>query len=368
MYLRPMDLKVLISAPTDQAEEVRIALDAVEQLNTILEIHGHSITAKHWLKNVSTGRGKRAQDVINDQIIDCDAIVAIIGPRLGTRTDEFESGTVEEIYTFLEKKHLSEVLYDVHVFFNAKDLGNPLEINTEELARVQKFRSNLNGKGINFAQFSSDAILKNLIQVGLNTLVGKSKPFVPPENIDPLEDFDELGSDEAVEIAAESLSIANSMVSKIAEALDLTTKNLTSLKDAISLNEGDPRQFLSDLANILDTSRRELEPLVKSMRENFDKSYAYMNLAVSIVKEDSIATGESPDFGELPASLDETLRSAREARTAFSGTRKSLDRIPRRTTALRKSKKGLTEVYDSILHTLEALEQDLHSLIVAMNV
>ncbi len=365
-----MDLKILISAPMDQAEEVRIALEAVEHLNTILEPHGHSISAKHWQKNLSTGRANRAQEVINAQAAECDAIVAIIGTRLGTPTGEHESGTAEEIYQFLERTNPTEVSYDVHVFFNAKDISNPFEIDATELGRVQKFRAGLNAKGINFAQFSSNDILRNLVQVGLNTLVGKAKPYIAPEKSDPLESFEELGSDDAVEIASEKLRLANTATIELAQSMNRMNEKLDKLTSSpISTADGREaaKKYLLDGANTLDEARRELSPLAKTMRENFDQSYAYMNLAISIMIEDAVLANDVPDFGELPSTITDVVAMAKKARGTFADLCKSLDRIPRRTKELRKAKKGLAEGYNEVLEALESFESDFSSLVKTMN-
>jgi hypothetical protein len=96
-------LPVMIASPGDVAEERGIAREVIAAWNA-----SHSITTSLILSAVvweqaAADLGGRAQQLINDRLLKkCDLLVGIFWGRLGTRTGEFESGTVEEIQTHLE--------------------------------------------------------------------------------------------------------------------------------------------------------------------------------------------------------------------------------------------------------------------------
>ncbi|MEO0399327.1 MAG: hypothetical protein AAF224_07855 [Pseudomonadota bacterium] len=360
-----MDLKVLISAPGDQVAEVEAAQQAVSHLDELLRAHGHSITTKHWQLNLSTGRGDRAQDVINDQTTDCDAIIAIIGPRLGTSTGKFNSGTVEEIEQFLANSRPNGVGYDVHVFFNTQGLENPFEIDAEQLKKAQQFREALNERGISYAQFSSIDALKKLVQIGLNTLISKEKPAVEDGREDPLAEFEELGSYDAEEEATKHMKSAMAATEEIASALISLSSSLNLHQENYPkdrLNRDDARRWLNGAAEILESTRCRIEPSVREMRSRFALAYANLNLAVSIELEDAVAADDTVDFSELSTGIDEMLKNISSARTGISNMTTSLSKIPRRTKELRKAKKELSEEFNRTIDGFISFEIDLKSL------
>lgn len=90
---------LLISCPGDIKDEISIIEDAVDKFNQQyaepLEI---SIRTRHWSKSSYAQSGGKPQSLLNDQFVnDCDAAVAIFWTRFGTPTDDYYSGTEEEI-------------------------------------------------------------------------------------------------------------------------------------------------------------------------------------------------------------------------------------------------------------------------------
>ena len=209
-----MDIKVLISAPSDQKKQVQKTQQSLDALNKILGPHGHALRVTHWQTNISTGQGERAQDVINDQINDCDVLVAIFGDRIGTPTGEFVSGTVEEVEQFLSRRKDREVRFDVHVFFNRSKI-DPYNVDTDQLRSVQEFRRSMNMKGVNFGEFSSNQELSEMVQLGVSTFIARSPEIAEESTGDAsiMQEFDELGFDDAIELATADMNeVANSMI------------------------------------------------------------------------------------------------------------------------------------------------------------
>ncbi len=247
-----MEIKVLVSSPSDQDEEALVAIQAVEHLNEILSLHGHSLSVVNWRKNTSTGRSERAQEVINDQISNCNAIIAIFGLRFGTPTGDYLSGTEEEVRNFISRRPSNGPSYDLHVFFNATAIPDPLKIDTTQLSRVQLFREELTQMGIVHAQFSSKEQLRKLVELALNTAVAKSKPVEAIEN-DPLSDFEELGVLDAVEEGQAALNAATEHIAQIGNAMSEANSRATNLNSSniADMSDFQKREFLSNYARIL---------------------------------------------------------------------------------------------------------------------
>ena len=55
---------------------------------------------------------KSPQDVINKQVLkDCDVLIGIFWARIGTPTKKHKSGTIEEIYEFLEEGNQQKYIF-----------------------------------------------------------------------------------------------------------------------------------------------------------------------------------------------------------------------------------------------------------------
>ena len=94
---------LLISCPGDIKDELDIINNAVEKFNQqFSEALGISIRTRHWSKSSYAQSGGKPQTILNNQFVnDCDAAVAVFWTRFGTPTDDYGSGTEEEIENML---------------------------------------------------------------------------------------------------------------------------------------------------------------------------------------------------------------------------------------------------------------------------
>lgn len=147
---------LLISCPGDIENEIRIIEDAISQFNTqFSDALGISVRTKHWHKNSYAQSGGKPQALLNEQFVnDCDAAVAILWTRFGTPTDEYGSGTEEEVEIMLSSGK------QVFMYFSDKPLS-PSQMNEESYKKVQAFRDKYKDRGIYFT-YSSDEEFKTL--------------------------------------------------------------------------------------------------------------------------------------------------------------------------------------------------------------
>ena len=147
---------LLISCPGDITSEISIIEDAVLQFNTqFSDALGISIRTKHWRKNSYAQSGGKPQTLLNEQFVnDCDAAVSILWTRFGTPTDEYGSGTEEEVEIMLSSGK------QVFMYFSDKPLS-PSQMNEESYKKVQEFREKYKDRGVYFT-YSSDEEFKTL--------------------------------------------------------------------------------------------------------------------------------------------------------------------------------------------------------------
>ena len=129
---------LLISCPGDIKEEINCVEECVTQFNTLYsDALGIEIVTKHWRKSSYAQSGGKPQALLNEQFVnDCDAAVAILWTRFGTPTDEYGSGTEEEVEIMLSSGK------QVFMYFSDKPLS-PSQMNEESYKKVQAFRENI---------------------------------------------------------------------------------------------------------------------------------------------------------------------------------------------------------------------------------
>ena len=142
---------LLISCPGDIKEEITSVEECVNQFNALYsDALGIEIVTKHWRKNSYAQSGGKPQSLLNKQFVnDCDAAVAILWTRFGTPTDEYGSGTEEEIEIMLASER------QVFMYFSDKPLF-PSQFNTDEYKKVQAFKEKYKDKGLYFSYSSSE--------------------------------------------------------------------------------------------------------------------------------------------------------------------------------------------------------------------
>jgi hypothetical protein len=90
---------VMIASPGDVSQYRGLTRDALHEWNYIHSSASSVVLMPvGWETHSSPELGSRAQELINDQVLeDCDLLIGIFWTRLGTPTGQAASGTVEEI-------------------------------------------------------------------------------------------------------------------------------------------------------------------------------------------------------------------------------------------------------------------------------
>lgn len=147
---------LLISCPGDVKDEVAIVESAVEEFNELYaEPLGITIKTRHWGKSSYAQSGGKPQALLNEQFVNkCDAAVAIMWTKFGSPTDDYGSGTEEEIEIMLQSGK------QVFMYFSDKPLP-PSKMNEDGYKQIQAFREKYKDRGIYFT-YSSDEAFKKL--------------------------------------------------------------------------------------------------------------------------------------------------------------------------------------------------------------
>ena len=146
---------LLISCPGDVKDEVAIIESAVEEFNELYaEPLGITIKTRHWGKSSYAQSGGKPQALLNEQFVNkCDAAVAIMWTKFGSPTDDYGSGTEEEIEIMLQSGK------QVFMYFSDKPLS-PSKMNENGYKQIQAFRDKYKDRGIYFTYSSNEEFKK----------------------------------------------------------------------------------------------------------------------------------------------------------------------------------------------------------------
>jgi hypothetical protein len=148
----------MIASPGDVKEEREIVTKEVYRWND-----AHALSRKlvlqpvKWETHSTPQLGVPPQDVLNEQILDdADILIGIFGTRVGTRTEKYISGTVEEI-----KRHVTAGK-TAKVYFSDVPVA-PSEVDPEQYKALQEFKEECKKAGL-YATYSSLPEFKDSIQ------------------------------------------------------------------------------------------------------------------------------------------------------------------------------------------------------------
>jgi len=159
--------KVFIASPSDVAKERSIVRTVLNRWNEInAEKYNMMLYPVGWETHTSPEFGDHPQKIINKQILkDCDLLIGVFWTRFGTPTEDYGSGTEEEIEEHI-KTGKPTMLY-----FSSQPVV-PGSYDNEQFKKVQEFKEKCKSRGI-FEQYSSiEEFQKKLsehIQIKINT-------------------------------------------------------------------------------------------------------------------------------------------------------------------------------------------------------
>ena len=186
-------LKVLIATPGDTGDEVEAITKSLYSWNgRRAEAEGVVLLPRHWKSDaVPLVNPDGAQSVIDSQLVDdSDIVIAVFDSRLGQATQDAVSGTAHEI------ERTTEAGKPVHVYFSDEPISRNAD--PEELARLNKFRTEMEEKGLlgvyadptDLGYQVREAVEHDLVQMDLGVAV---LPVAAPDHAMPRLRYDEYG-------------------------------------------------------------------------------------------------------------------------------------------------------------------------------
>ena len=161
---------VMIASPGDVVKERQCIREVIYEWNAVhSQLKGIVLLPLCWESHSSPEMGRHPQEIINRQVLEkSDILVGVFWTRVGTPTDKYVSGSVEEI-----EKHI-ESGKPTMLYFSNKDIPQK-DIDHNQLAELNKFRESCKPRGL-FSEFSDVAnlkeLLRNHLQIKTNNIAG----------------------------------------------------------------------------------------------------------------------------------------------------------------------------------------------------
>lgn len=129
---------IMVGSPSDVIDIARKAIECINHWNVLNSYDKNmALIPHHWTSSSYPSLRKPAQTHIDDILVEkSDALVAIFGSRLGSPTENYVSGTVEEIEEHRKAGKPVMVFFSENLDFNQ---------NIDQLKGLQEYRSQLIG-------------------------------------------------------------------------------------------------------------------------------------------------------------------------------------------------------------------------------
>ena len=159
---------VFVASSSDMQPERDALEEVIRELNlTWSRTLGIRFDLVRWETHGFPGFGTDAQDVLNRELPDdSDIFIGLMWGRYGTPTRSAGSGTEEEYQRALERFKQDRTSIRIMIYFKDAPL-TPSQIDLDQLARVQRFRSSLGDEGGLYWKFGEINEFERLIRLHL---------------------------------------------------------------------------------------------------------------------------------------------------------------------------------------------------------
>lgn len=160
-----LEYRCLLISPSDVKEERDALAEVVNHWNAqIGDSLGARIELMRWESHTIPDISGPPQGKINEQLLhDCDFAIAVFWYRLGTPTNEYESGSIEEIYKLRESGKR------VLVYFSSKAIPQDA-LKDDQFLKLQEVKNKLQKEGL-LGSYSDLANLKEQVQLHITKVI-----------------------------------------------------------------------------------------------------------------------------------------------------------------------------------------------------
>lgn len=171
---------ILISCTSEVSTEIGIIKSCIDRFNrSIGSDKGILLNPMHWSTDSYPESGGKPQELLNKQfVLECDLAIGVFWTKFGTPTENYGSGTEEEIEELLKMNK------QVFLYFSDVPI-QPSQFDQNQYGKVSDFRKKYQGRGIYSTYSKHEEFENNLISHLSQHFLRVSKDsesVVKPEN------------------------------------------------------------------------------------------------------------------------------------------------------------------------------------------
>lgn len=361
-------LQVFVASPSDVSEERKLLEEVIGELNrTWADSLGVTYRLYRWEANVAPGFGVEPQAVVNSQTpSEYDVFVGIFWGRLGTPTQSFLSGTVEEFERALER-YESSGAPEIMVYFKDAPIS-PSKIEPDQLQSLMQFKGSLSARGGLYSTFEDqdgfEASLRSHLAAVARKFSGRNQVAQRAPNQSEAKlsgdreqadyDFEDLGYLDYIDIYVAETDKLTTCLEKVCEiTVDIGNK-FTERTKQINDAESSPsraRTFMLMSADDMNQYSKELDVQLNVYRTSKTNSFDALSKSVSLHSE---IIGRDENILSLQESLKGLFASISETRSGITGMRDAAAGLPRMTKEINRAKKTIVEALDRFLSEVDS--------------
>jgi hypothetical protein len=383
-------LSVFVASPSDvNAERARLE-DVISELNvTWSRTLGIRLELVRWETHAVPGFGVDGQDVVNRSIpADFDVFIGIMWHRFGTPTKRAESGTHEEFLAAKARWDTDHSSVQLLMYFKDAPLA-PSQVDAQQLAKVNSFRSTLGSQGGLYWTFESVDDFASLVKLHLTRLVQNYHGSLSPPSSSPPADGgggaplrspsqeeDEIGLLELSERFEDALETINETAARIIRAVESIGKKADDhtkrIRDSAALgpiSRPAAKRMIAKFASDLSEFASKLDRDNPRLREAMQDALGALSQSITMWPE---LIHDHSDLEQLSESitgigrLRGVILTSKEKIESFLT---SVTGLPRLTSELNRSKRkasvslqALIDLFESQARVLEEAEASAKSI------
>lgn len=360
-------LQIFLASPSDVSEERALVDSVVSELNrTWVSDLNVSYKICQWETDVRPGFGEEPQRVINDQIpSDYDVFVGIFWGRIGTRTESFNSGTIEEFNIAL--KRLKETgAPEIMIYFKETPIS-PSKIDPDQFSELIAFRKSLSGLGGLYSTFEDQAGFESSLRSHLAAaarkiinsspqrqdfvLTGQSLPEVIAETIQAENDLGYLDYVDIYIDKARAMADCLNAINLLTEGIGIQLNERTDQIERANDSQDKSRFFMRSSAEDMEAYARSLDVQIDVYRSARIEAFDALSKGVALHGE---IIGKDDGLVELQDTLRSTLSAIVSSKSGISGFRNSAANLPRMIKEVNSAKREMVRSLDSFLSEMES--------------
>jgi hypothetical protein len=355
--------RIFVASPSDVKEERLLLEEAINEIN-LSTLFRNNIRAElvKWETHVNPGIGDYPQKVVNDAIGDnYDIFLGIFWSKFGSPTQEYNSGTEEELYNAIRIHKEASKPIKIMMYFRQTPV--PIEeIDTVSIGLIRKLRSDLKTQGILYQDYSTIEEFQKLIRIQLSRqIIDLSENHKVGEiTLEKIEQTiviprEELGLLDYLEQGEESFSNIKDSILRMSEAIGWMGKKFIERTEEINLHtklnpnlSTKTRIHLIDLAaNDLDSFVNRLNVEIPIFAETYRNGIDNFSNVLKISME--LKSDELEDIEAALQSMDFLINTMSDSRSQCADFRDMFTTFPSMTKNFNQAKRLSAKTIDDLI-------------------